>query len=110
MNDILQTIAVILTIVLTTVGLVRGLIVAPLDKKLDAHTEKMINHIEHRFLDTLTRRLDSIEGAAHGRSRQGLAWAKSLHLALSKHGIDSPDPELFKWEAADFNRRESDHA
>lgn len=99
MRDTLEIVLLILSVVAATVGLIRTLVIGPLDKKLEAHGDRMLLTIERRFLDSIFRRMDSIESVAQARSRQSILWAKALRDELAEHDIKAPDPEMYRWEA-----------
>lgn len=94
----LQLILVILSILTALVALIRVLILTPLDRKLESHSDRMLVTIEHRFLDVISKRLDGIEALGHARSRQGILWGKAVHQSLSDQGITIPDPSMYVWD------------
>lgn len=98
-QNMLEMIAVSLAILTGLIGLIRILILSPLDRKLETHSDKLITQIEERFLDAIEKRITRIEEASHGKSRQGLLWAKHLHEKLEEQGIKSPNPHDYVWDA-----------
>lgn len=98
LNDLLGLALLILSVVASLIALMQMLVVRPMNRKLEETQDKIINTMERRFLDTIFRRMETIEMMGHARARQSLIWAKALRDELADHNIKAPDPEMMSVE------------
>jgi hypothetical protein len=98
MANVLELTAVVLTIVTLIVGLIRLLLLVPLDKKLESHTERILVQIERAFMERVEKRIDDLEDTHNTQRAHGIMWSKALYAQLTEQNIKSPNPEDYKWE------------
>lgn len=101
----LTLIGVLVALLGGLVALMRTVIITPLDRKLEILRNEILAHVDKGGAEQVRMIID-VERASEARGRAILLWANSLHIALSKQDIDTPDPGMFRWDELQSMRKE----